>query len=308
MDHDQNFKNLIIDYPKQALQLFAQSEAQYYDQAVNITPVRQQQLKDMLGGRYRELDVPLLVEWPNGEREALLFVLEEESVSRHFSIHRLAHYCLDLAQMFATNRVVPVVIFLGTASQDKHLILAGDKGTYLTFHYLYTALAQVPWQQYKNSDNLVACLNLPNMQYQPDERIDVHAKAFQGLMRLEPDIGKQTKYLDFIDIYSNLSDNELQRYQEKYPKEVNEMSGFSQRFKQQGLEEGRQEGRQQGMQQGMQEGMQQGEAAMLLLLVETKFGTPTEQTKNRIAAADSQTLLQWSKRIIAARSLNDIWH
>jgi len=300
MDHDQNFKNLIIDYPLDALALFAEAEAPHFDQAANITPIRQQQLKDVLGGRYRELDVPLLVEWPNGEREALLFVLEEESVSRNFSIHRLAHYCLDLAQMFATNRVVPVVIFLGDASQDKQLVLAGDRGTYLTFHYLYAALAQMPWQQYENSDNLVACLNLPNMRYQPEERIDVHAKAFRGLMRLEPDIGRQTKYLDFIDIYTNLSDNELQRYQEKYPEEVKKMTSFSQRYEQQGIEK--------GIQQGMQQGMQQGEAAMLLLLVETKFGSPSAQTIKRIETADSQTLLLWSKRIIAANSLNDIWH
>ena len=300
MDHDQNFKNLIIDYPLDALQLFAQSEALHYDQRVNITPVRQQQLKDKLGGRYRELDVPLLVEWPNGEREALLFVLEEESLSRNFSIHRLAHYCLDLAQMFDTNRVVPVVIFLGKASPDKHLVLAGDRGTYLTFHYLYTALAQMPWQQYENSDNLVACLNLPNMRHQPEERIDVHAKAFQSLLRLEQDVDKQAKYLDFIDIYSNLSDNELQRYQEKYPEEVKKMTSFSQRYEQQGIEK--------GIQQGMQQGMQQGEAAMLLLLVETKFGAPSSQTKSRIENADSPTLLQWSKRIIEANHLDEIWH
>ncbi len=32
-------------------------------------------------------------------REALLFVLKEETEPRHFSIHRLAHYCLDLADL-----------------------------------------------------------------------------------------------------------------------------------------------------------------------------------------------------------------
>ena len=44
-----------------------------------------------LGERFRELDVPLLVEWPDGRREALLFVLEEETNPQRFSIHRLAH-------------------------------------------------------------------------------------------------------------------------------------------------------------------------------------------------------------------------
>ncbi len=52
------------------------------------------------------------MEWPDGRRAALLFVFEEETEPARFSIHRLAHYCLDLAELYATDRVVPVVIFL----------------------------------------------------------------------------------------------------------------------------------------------------------------------------------------------------
>jgi len=55
------------------------------------------------------------VEWSDGRREALLFVFEEKSDARRFSIHRLVHYCLDLAELMETDRVVPVVIFLRQA-------------------------------------------------------------------------------------------------------------------------------------------------------------------------------------------------
>jgi hypothetical protein len=50
------------------------------------------------------------VKWPDGQREALLFVLEEETDPDRFSIHRLAHYCLDLSELCETSRAVPVVI------------------------------------------------------------------------------------------------------------------------------------------------------------------------------------------------------
>ena len=86
MSHDQNFKNLILDYPLQALQFFAAEEAGDVGADARILPVRQEQLKERLGDRFRELDVPLLVEWPDGRREALLFVLEEESDPGRFSI------------------------------------------------------------------------------------------------------------------------------------------------------------------------------------------------------------------------------
>jgi hypothetical protein len=59
MDHDQNFKNLVLDYPRQALAFFAVSEAQHLTPEVRITPVREEQLKERLGERFRELDIPL---------------------------------------------------------------------------------------------------------------------------------------------------------------------------------------------------------------------------------------------------------
>ena len=91
MTHDQNFKNLILDYPRQAVALFAASEAQAIDADARVTPVRQEQLQERLGERFRELDIPLLVEWPDGRREAILFVIEEETEPARFSVHRLAH-------------------------------------------------------------------------------------------------------------------------------------------------------------------------------------------------------------------------
>ena len=77
--HDQNFKNLIIDYPREALAFFAPEEAGEDLAQARIVPLRQEQLQERLGQRFRELDVPLLVEWPDGRREALLFVIEEET-------------------------------------------------------------------------------------------------------------------------------------------------------------------------------------------------------------------------------------
>jgi hypothetical protein len=201
MDHDQNFKNLILDYPRQALALFAAVEAQSLDPEARILPIRQEQLKERLGERFRELDVPLMVEWPDRRREMLLFVLEEETDSRRFSLHRLAHYCLDLAELFATERVVPVVIFLRSASVaiPRALVLGGDRHQYLRFRYLACHLAELPYERWRDSDNIVARLNLPNMRYAPECRIDAYAKAIRGLGELEPDPEKQLKYLDFID-------------------------------------------------------------------------------------------------------------
>jgi len=242
MSYDQNFKNLILDHPHQALAFFAATEAAAIGVA-RITPVRQEQLQERLGERFRELDVPLLVEWPDGRRETLAFVLEAESDARRFSIHRLAHYCLDLAELMETDRVVPVVIFLRRATGvAQRLRLSGDHDTYLDFRYLSCALGELDYEHYRHSDNLVVRLNLPNMRYPAGRKVEVYAQAVRGLTEVEADPEQQIKHLDFIDIYAALDDNERAEYQRDYPDEAQTMSRFAERFREEGMQRGKHQG------------------------------------------------------------------
>lgn len=142
MRHDQRFKNLILDYPHEALPFFAETEALDLPRDARITPIRQEQLQERLGERIRELDVPLLVEWPDGECAALLFAIEEESDPRRFSVHRLIHYCTDLSELYRTDRVVPVVVFLRGAPNRRSLTLASDRHVYLSFTFIPCELAR----------------------------------------------------------------------------------------------------------------------------------------------------------------------
>lgn len=105
--------------------------------------------------------------------------------------------------MFATDRVVPVVIFLNPGTFPTQLTLGGDARRYLEFQYLACALFQTPARTYFDSPNLVARLNLPNMAYAPGDKIEVYAQAVRGLLELESDPERQIKYLDFIDIYAH---------------------------------------------------------------------------------------------------------
>ena len=52
VSHDQNFKNLILDYPRQAIDLFCEQEARELDDSVRIVPLRQEQLKERLGEHF----------------------------------------------------------------------------------------------------------------------------------------------------------------------------------------------------------------------------------------------------------------
>ena len=286
--HDHNFKNLILDYPRQAIALCAPTEtADMDDPQLRILPVREEQLKERLGERFRELDVPLLVEWPDKRRAALLFLFEEESRTRRFNIHRLAHYCLDISELLDMQRIVPVVIFLRGGDYDSRLRLGSDHTDYLNFHFLAFELREQQAADYFDSPNLIARLNLPNMRYARRDKVRVYAQAVSGLLTLEPDPDCQIKYLDFIDIYAQLNEDERMQYQQHYAQDAAVISGFAQRF--------------------IDKGVQQGEVRLLLRQLTARFGALPEPTRERVAAADAETLLVWSERVLSATSLDEVF-
>ncbi len=81
------------------------------------------------------------------------------------------------------------------------------------------------------------------------------------------------------------------------------MEAWKQRMLQEGLEEGRQEGRREGEEMGRK----QGEAALLLRLIERRFGEVPEWAKIRIAAAETVSLEAWGLRVLDAVSLDDVF-
>ena len=295
ISHDQNFKNLILDYPREALAFFAAGEAPSAEDEVHIVPARQEQLQDRLGGHYRELDVPLLVEWTDGRRDAVLFALEEESEGRRFSPHRFAHYCLDLAEMFETDRVVPVAIFLrGGGAAPTSLELGTERHCYLEFDWLACPLAEMPAERWRDSGNLVARVNLPNMNSPPARRVPVYAAAVSGLLALEPDPERRVKYLkylEFIDMYAALTDNEYRRYRRLYPEESNTMAGVIQRARDEGIERGRVE----------------GERAVLERLLKHRFGLVPPAAAERLAGASADDLETWAENVLDAETLGDVF-
>jgi hypothetical protein len=68
------------------------------------------------------------------------------------------------------------------------------------------------------------------------------------------------------------------------------------------------EWKQQWRQEGLQEGLQKGEAAMLLRLLERRFGALPGWVSERIAAADTSALEEWSLRILDAKSIDEVLH
>ena len=213
----------------------------------------------------------------------------------------LAHYCLDLAELFETNRVVPVAIFLRAAEgTPASLTLGTERRYYLAFDTLACKLKEIPAERWRHSDNLVARVNLPNMQSAQNRKVEVYAEAIRGLLELERDSDKRAKYLEFIDIYASLTENEYRRYQRQYREDSSTMAGV--------ISRAREEGMQQGMQQGMDQGRVKGERAVLERLLRRRFGLLSPEFTERLGQASAAELETWAENVLDAPTLDDVFN
>ena len=171
-------------------------------------------------------------------------------------------------------------------------------------------LGRLPAKRYYESTNIVARLNLPNMAYSPEDRLEMYRAAQTGLAQLERNPEKQRKYADFIDFYADLNVDEVGVYRMRYLSgKGEETMGLVSVLK----EEGRQEGIQQGIQQGVQQGIQQGLLEGIEALIEIKFGERGLKLVPDIRKIlDTERLRLIKEAIKVSREVQDvekvIWH
>ena len=71
--------------------------------------------------------------------------------------------------------------------------------------------------------------------------------------------------------------------------------------------EGRREGEAEGRREGEAEGRREGEAEVLFRLLRSRFGALPEDVTARLNAADAETLLRWSERVLSASTLDAVF-
>jgi flagellar biosynthesis/type III secretory pathway protein FliH len=81
------------------------------------------------------------------------------------------------------------------------------------------------------------------------------------------------------------------------------METIAQMLEARGVVKGIQEGRQ----QGLQEGLQKGRREMLLEMLQLRFGALPEAVRQRVTAADDAELGRWSRQLLQAQRLEDVF-
>ena len=127
------------------------------------------------------------------------------------------------------------------------------------------------------------------------DRVEVYARAVSGLLKQEADGARRAKYLEFIDIYAGLTDNEPRRYRRLHPEEGSIVTGF--------FQPARDESRAEGIERGRTE----GERAVLARQPERRFGRLPPETAERLVRAPETELETWADNVLDAETLEDVF-
>ncbi len=213
--HDHNFKNMFLDFPKETLNLFFPQAEEAWGNVLDVTFPRQEPKKHHLSDAGLSLDMPILFRFEN--RQFLLWLVEFQEDKSKFSIYKLLRYTTDLMEAHPDALVVPTVLFTDRRKWRKSVLKQihsqlNDR-LFLHFEYVFHKLFDLEARDYYNVNNPVVKILLPKMQYLKEERLEVIRQAYKGLFELV-NTGLFDKYVNFIDVYSEIGDQEQQQLYE----------------------------------------------------------------------------------------------
>ena len=328
--HDHNFKNLFMDFPKEALKWLMPQATENFGPIKNIEFVRQEPKKHKLYHPHLVLDMPILFVFEN--RKLLLWLVEFQEDKSKFSIYKLLHYTTDYMAAYPDALVIPTVLFTDRKRWRKDVVREIETKfvgrTYLHFEYNLVKLFDFNARDYFHIKNPIVKILLPKMNYKPEEKTEVIIQAYNGLYQLASK-KKFEKYLDFIDIYAQIKEDEREeifkeiiKHKEtamlaQYIKDKGRQEGILEGMQkgilegmQKGILEGMQkgilEGMQKGMQKGRQEGMQKGASTVVSKLMAKKFRVDPEDSFVALKALSPEEIIELADKIMESDSYDDI--
>ncbi len=302
--HDHNFKNLFLDFPTEALELFFPKALHLLGKVKAIEFIRQEPKKNALSDTHFALDMPILFSFE--KQQLLLWIVEFQEDKSKFSIYKLLRYTTDLMEAYPQATVIPTVLFTDRRKWRKDVLrcleTTFNDRLFLHFEYVFFKLFDFEARDYYNLNNPLVKILLPKMNYSKDERAAVILHAYTGLYELASSV-LFDKYVDFIDVYAEITQEEQQALYHEMTHHKETMM-LAQYIREKGIQQGMQQGIQQGMRQGMRQGMQQGIIAAtkenIIEVLALRFGHVSSEWVEKINNISDVSELKalWKKAVL----------
>jgi hypothetical protein len=207
--HDAGFKDVVMDYPHETVDWLVPEAIETFGVVEDVAFIREEMKKQWLSDPGRELDIPMKFRFEKGP--VILILIEHKSDKESFTIEKLAHYTLDLIEMYPGMPIIPIAVFADPAHWRKDVVRVLDHRvmgqTYLYFTFKKVKLKNMDAAEIRESDNPVLHLLSPLMDYPEEDRCRVAADAYINLRR-STDTKRFMKYVDYIDRYAKITKEE----------------------------------------------------------------------------------------------------
>ncbi|MDJ0840185.1 MAG: hypothetical protein QNK37_26985 [Acidobacteriota bacterium] len=252
--HDSGFKNLVLDFPRETIDWLLPGVEKVYGKIVSLSFPLQETKKQKLTDKGRRNDAAIYIEFENGK--ALVPLMEHKGDKYSFSIYKMAHYALDLAEHFEGVPILPIVVFTDQEEWrndvQREISLGAFGARWLYFTFARVKLSEIPARLVAGSKNPVKHILSPLMRYDKEDRLVVAADAYVNLSRLTDPI-RFRKYTDYIDKCANIDEEERETLESLINEEEEVVM-----MKQYWLEKGEKRGEERGIRIGEERGEERG--------------------------------------------------
>jgi hypothetical protein len=257
--HDQAVKNLLKDYPAEALEFLAEDVVQAHGMPTTIEFLDTTVAKDDVAqpGPGQSMDLAIRYGFEDGESTIMLLV-EHWSDAGKLDLLRTASYYLDLVRRFPNEEILPIAL----VDDDRPRVLVDTVERHAQgvshFHFR-TRIVQVPaldLERYRHTRNRVALSFSPNMSGNFDRVDQVMLVAFAFR-----DCGDLQGFRKFFALWIVEGRLELDQQREvKQRLKEYDMPEIMEWFRQEGIELGKAEGVALGKAEGIALGKAEGVA------------------------------------------------
>ncbi len=295
MDHDRLFKELLSHFFVEFVDLFLPDLSIYLDRETAMVALDKEVFTDVTFGETHEVDL-LMKARVRGEDTFFLIHVENQSTAQAEFPRRMFRYFARLTEKYNLP-VYPVVIFSYDTPHrpepTRYEITFPGKAV-LRFEYSVIQLNRLPWRRFVHQDNPVAGALMAKMKMSVKDRPKVKLECLQLLARLKLDPARSRLIGGFIDSYLRLSAQEMRQYEREFaqlaPAERESTMTLVSSWELEGIEKG----------------LHQGKEALIVRLLQRRFGAISEEMQSRLGQLSSEKLDDLGEALLDFSSLSDL--
>lgn len=261
LSHDQMIKNLIRDYPIDALDFFEPNIIKHYGKPIRIDFNIQEIQKHSHYDVNLTNDIAVTYTFKNNKR-IVVVLIEHWSDKSKFDIYRFSHYFIDIANRFPDAEILPIALFTDRSGiwqknpPDQIEISCFGK-RYLSFEYKLIRLKDHKAEKYRETKNRFIAVLKSAMKYEIDKKTAIALELIKNFKHIEADLRLFMKNLDIIEFFLEITGEE-KNYIIKTMEEEREANMIVQELMKRGYDKGIHDGIEQGIEKGIEKGIEQG--------------------------------------------------